>query len=517
MKKRKVLAVLMTIVMLFTMIPASVSAADKTPAGEEYIEELEMQYMECIKDRSKYCDAVWAEIQQVYQEGRVYGLEEDEPGLTECMIILGELGDLTWVKSYKDLDEAKNRYLEEISTEYKNHKKSDYNDYNWDYIQDGLYVGRKMINEAVTFSDAAVGYFNAMNAMAWATTKEELKMIRDEYKAELSRVVNLYLDSREYSEPLWAEIMKVYEEAVAAIEKAEQETELENLYEKYLEKICTLAKVTYPLGYEVVLKFFEEILEPVTEFFEEMMAGDDYIEERLWEAEDILWTVEEEIYEAKDRAEAEQMVNKALEKMKALPTREEDEKFYKEYVLKVKAVGYSGNAVKVTLNASKNLDGYIVYRATSKNGTYKEVKRCSSGKTASYIDKKATYGKNYYYKVKGVKSIDFEDKYTKLSKAAMGTPKLVSPVVTLKKAGSQDVKLTWKKVPGADGYQIYRSNSVNGQFKLVKTIKKGDTLTWKDTSTVKGKKYCYKMRAYDIKKDKSKKYSAYSTIKTIKR
>jgi fibronectin type 3 domain-containing protein len=99
----------------------------------------------------------------------------------------------------------------------------------------------------------------------------------------------------------------------------------------------------------------------------------------------------------------------------------------------------------------------------------------------------------------------------------MATPKLMKPVVTLKKAGSQDVKVAWKKVTGADGYQIYRSTSINGQFKLVKTIKKGDTLSWKDTSTVKGKKYCYKVRAYDVKKDKTKKYSAYSTIKTIKR
>ena len=79
------------------------------------------------------------------------------------------------------------------------------------------------------------------------------------------------------------------------------------------------------------------------------------------------------------------------------------------------------------------------------------------------------------------------------------------------------MKVTWKRVTGADGYQIYRSNSVNGQFKLVKTVKKGGTVQWKDTSTKKGKKYCYKMRSYDIKKNGDKKYSVYSTIKTIKR
>jgi len=230
----------------------------------------------------------------------------------------------------------------------------------------------------------------------------------------------------------------------------------------------------------------------------------DYITERIWEAEDILWEAEEDIYEAKNRDTVNKVVAKALEKMKALPTREYDETLYKEYILKVKTVGYTGSSIKVTWNANKDLDGYIVYRASSKNGAYKEMKRFSSGKTKTFVDKKATYGKTYYYKVKGIKSIDFVDKYTKLSKASAGTPKLMKPTFEVKKVGSQDIKITWKRVTGADGYQIYRSNSINGQFKLVKTMKKGDTLTWRDTSTVKGKQYCYKVRAYDIKKDKTK-------------
>lgn len=516
MKKRKILAVMMTIAMLFTMIPASVSAAEKQPAGEEYIEILEMTYMECVKDRSKYCDDVWAEIQQVYQEGRIYGLEEDEAGISECMLSLESLSELTWVKSYADLDAVKSRYLKEIDTDAKNYKKADYNEYNWDCIQDGLYIGKKMIREASTFRAAARGYSEAYVAMVWATTKEELKMYQDEYLDELSRIVNLYIDSKNYSAPLWEEILKVYEEAVAAINNAQQENELEEIFTKYSEELCNLAKLSYPLDYEAVENIIAEIMKPVTEFFEEM-SDQIYTIEGLWEAEELIWELEDELYDVKDRIEAEKLVAETLEKLKAIPTRAEDQAFCKGYVLKAKAVAKNESSIKVTWNADKKFDGYIIYRATSKNGTYKEVKRCDYGKTASYMDKKVTYGKNYYYKVKGVKSIDRVEKYTKLSKAAMATPKLMKPVVTLKKAGSQDVKVAWKKVTGADGYQIYRSTSINGQFKLVKTIKKGDTLSWKDTSTVKGKKYCYKVRAYDVKKDKTKKYSAYSTIKTIKR
>ena len=68
MKKRKILAVLLTITMLFALSPVSVFAAPKQPAGEEFLEELEMAYAEYIDDRNKYCGAVWNEIQQVYKE-----------------------------------------------------------------------------------------------------------------------------------------------------------------------------------------------------------------------------------------------------------------------------------------------------------------------------------------------------------------------------------------------------------------------------------------------------------------
>lgn len=307
MKKRKILAVMMTIAMLFTMIPASVSAAEKQPAGEEYIEILEMTYMECVKDRSKYCDDVWAEIQQVYQEGRIYGLEEDEVGISECMLSLESLSELTWVKSYADLDAVKSRYLKEIDTDAKNYKKADYNEYNWDCIQDGLYIGKKMIREASTFRAAASGYSEAYVAMVWATTKEELKMYQDEYLDELSRIVNLYIDSKNYSAPLWEEILKVYEEAVAAINNAQQEYELEEIFTKYSEELCNLAKLSYPLDYEAVENIIEEIKKPVTEFFEEM-SDQIYTIEGLWEAEDLILELEDELYDVKDRIEAEKLV-----------------------------------------------------------------------------------------------------------------------------------------------------------------------------------------------------------------
>lgn len=51
----------------------------------------------------------------------------------------------------------------------------------------------------------------------------------------------------------------------------------------------------------------------------------------------------------------------------------------------------------ITWNEITNAKNYIIYRSTSKNGTYKRVG--ATGKTTKYTDKKLAKGKMYYYKV----------------------------------------------------------------------------------------------------------------------
>lgn len=51
----------------------------------------------------------------------------------------------------------------------------------------------------------------------------------------------------------------------------------------------------------------------------------------------------------------------------------------------------------ITWNKITNARNYIIYRSTSKNGTYKRVG--ATGKTTKYTDKKLAKGKTYYYKV----------------------------------------------------------------------------------------------------------------------
>ena len=55
-------------------------------------------------------------------------------------------------------------------------------------------------------------------------------------------------------------------------------------------------------------------------------------------------------------------------------------------------------------------------------------------------------------------------------------------------------KLTWKSIPYADGYEIYRASG-KGNYAKVKTVS-GAKTSWKNTGLKTGTKYRYKIRAY---------------------
>lgn len=58
------------------------------------------------------------------------------------------------------------------------------------------------------------------------------------------------------------------------------------------------------------------------------------------------------------------------------------------------------------------------------------------------------------------------------------------------------IQLTWKKVSGADGYIIYRSDSANGSFKKVAKVTKGTKTTYTNKRLMKNQKYYYQVMAY---------------------
>ena len=94
------------------------------------------------------------------------------------------------------------------------------------------------------------------------------------------------------------------------------------------------------------------------------------------------------------------------------------------------------------------------------------------------------------YRKSGKKTVT--GKYSNVIKAATSPRKVTA--VKAKRVKSK-VKLTWKKVKGADGYEIYRATSKKGKYQKIKKLKKGTIVSYTDGKAKKGKTYYYKVRA----------------------
>ena len=77
-------------------------------------------------------------------------------------------------------------------------------------------------------------------------------------------------------------------------------------------------------------------------------------------------------------------------------------------------------------------------------------------------------------------------------------------------AGTRKATITWNKVTGASGYEVYMSTSKTGTYSRIKTV--GSSVkSFTKTSLVKGKRYYFKVKAYKTING-TKVYSGASTI-----
>ena len=135
--------------------------------------------------------------------------------------------------------------------------------------------------------------------------------------------------------------------------------------------------------------------------------------------------------------------------------------------------------------------------------------------TSSWTDSSVKTGKTYYYKIKVVVKTQNGNQTSGFSnvKSAKAVP--AKTTLKAKASNAKNVKLTWSKVKGANGYEIYRSNRKDGKYQKVKTISKGGTTSYKDGKLKKSTTYYYKIRVYR-KVDRKKVYGSYSSVVSVK-
>lgn len=177
-----------------------------------------------------------------------------------------------------------------------------------------------------------------------------------------------------------------------------------------------------------------------------------------------------------------------------------------------KAASSNYNAITLTWNECKGASGYEIYK---NNGSkYTLIKTITSADVTSYKDTGLTTKKKYQYKIRTLAADGEGGTLAGAYAEASATPIPNTPVVTLT-AGTKKATVKWKKIDGANGYQVYRSTKQSSGFKLVKTIKKGSTVSFTNKKLKKGTTYYFKVRAYRTVSGK-KVYSSYSAVKSVK-
>lgn len=185
--------------------------------------------------------------------------------------------------------------------------------------------------------------------------------------------------------------------------------------------------------------------------------------------------------------------------------------------IKILEYGNSNKAIKT----AKRYKAYPIKATVGKGGKVSSTGTGLKGQ-GQQTTLTAKPGKGYYFAgwKEGNKTVSTSQKYTfKVSKARTLKAtfvKIATPKVTGKATGKTSVKLSWRKVAGATGYQIYRASSKNGKYVKVAEISKGSTLSYTDKKLSPGKTYYYKVRA--VAKGKATttygKYAAAVRVKT---
>ena len=169
------------------------------------------------------------------------------------------------------------------------------------------------------------------------------------------------------------------------------------------------------------------------------------------------------------------------------------------------------NSVKLVWSFSGKATGYEIYRKQS-DGKYKKI---ATAKKTTYTNKKLAPSTSYKYKVRAYVKNSTGTVYGKFTSVVIAKTTPATPKVTVTSPKAKQVKVKWKGLASASGYEVYRSTSKNGKYTLVKTINKRSTVTYVNKKLKSNKTYYYKVRAFKSSKG-VKTYGSYSSAKKIK-
>jgi len=148
------------------------------------------------------------------------------------------------------------------------------------------------------------------------------------------------------------------------------------------------------------------------------------------------------------------------------------------------------NGKKLLWNTVSGATQYEIYRKKSTDSRYSRIGMAWGGSINSYSDKSCVSGTTYLYKVKASNSSstgEYGKGYYSLY--------LDSPDIWLEAVSTDNIKLSWNEVIGAEGYYIYVCNADN-TYTRVKEISDGTATSCTISDLSQGTTYQYIIRAY---------------------
>ena len=155
----------------------------------------------------------------------------------------------------------------------------------------------------------------------------------------------------------------------------------------------------------------------------------------------------------------------------------------------LKAGTVTATSVKLSWTTTKNADSYKLYKSTDKQ-SWKSVVTTES---TSYTVRKMKTGTKYYFKLIAV-SGKTKSPYSN-TVAVTPKPEKVG-TLKIKFSSNTQASVSWDKVSGATGYELFLSTSSNFKKDLKKvTVKGGDKTSYTMKGMKSGKTYYVKVRA----------------------
>jgi fibronectin type 3 domain-containing protein len=154
------------------------------------------------------------------------------------------------------------------------------------------------------------------------------------------------------------------------------------------------------------------------------------------------------------------------------------------------ASAYSPTSIKVSWSAVPGRTKYEVWRA-QEGGEYTLVKTTTS---TYWKDTTRTPFVTYCYYIRVYRSVSGQKVYASSASPTVSAVPILADVTGVNAAGSSTgITVKWSSVSGASGYEVWRSDTADGEYMRIKST---PSKSYTDKDVVPNRTYYYKVQAY---------------------